>query len=195
MKVMHLFRFLKLLLFSSLEVVLGNKTLKKMVSANVSGDLSSEMEVDAFRRLFPLRYHERFLLDSIRPDARPLGRARDTSLALGQLKLALAKENMHFSTSHFLLKLNAFHNPCHIGAVASADGSALAKIGCTVSAFQRSLSLSFTHTHTHTHKACMHAQHNLSHIHMHCTIEFYVWWINDSKTFMFKPCTDHVGCC
>ncbi|CBI29839.3 unnamed protein product, partial [Vitis vinifera] len=70
-----------------------------MVSANVSGDLSSEMEVDAFRRLFPLRYHERFLLDSIRPDARPLGRARDTSLALG--------------------------------AVASADGSALAKIGCT----------------------------------------------------------------
>uniref|UniRef100_A0A5B6YJQ5 Ribosomal RNA-processing protein 43 n=1 Tax=Davidia involucrata TaxID=16924 RepID=A0A5B6YJQ5_DAVIN len=70
-----------------------------MGSATASGDLSSEMEVDAFRRLFPLRFHERHLLESIRPDARPLGKARDTTLALG--------------------------------AVASADGSALAKIGCT----------------------------------------------------------------
>ncbi|GFY80565.1 3'-5'-exoribonuclease family protein [Actinidia rufa] len=70
-----------------------------MGSTNTSGDLSSEMEVDAFRRLFPLRFHERHLLESIRTDARPLGKARDTSLALG--------------------------------AVASANGSALAKIGCT----------------------------------------------------------------
>ncbi|KAI7996606.1 Exosome complex component RRP43 [Camellia lanceoleosa] len=70
-----------------------------MGSANASGDLSSEMEVDAFRRLFPLRFHEHHLLESIRPDARKLGKARDTTLALG--------------------------------AVASADGSALAKIGCT----------------------------------------------------------------
>ncbi|GFY93671.1 3'-5'-exoribonuclease family protein [Actinidia rufa] len=70
-----------------------------MSSTNTSSDLSSEMEVDAFRRLFPLRFHERHLLESIRPDARPLGKARDTSLALG--------------------------------AVASAHGSALAKIGCT----------------------------------------------------------------
>ncbi|KAK9290667.1 hypothetical protein L1049_008840 [Liquidambar formosana] len=66
---------------------------------NASGDLSSEMEVDAFRRLFPLRFHERHLVESIRPDARPVGRARETTLALG--------------------------------AVASADGSALAKIGST----------------------------------------------------------------
>lgn len=66
---------------------------------DASGDLSSEMEVDAFRRLFPLRYFERHLSESIRPDARPLGRARETTLALG--------------------------------AVASAHGSALAKIGST----------------------------------------------------------------
>ncbi|KAK6127381.1 hypothetical protein DH2020_038863 [Rehmannia glutinosa] len=46
-------------------------------------DLSSEMEVDAFRRLFPLRFHERHLLESIRPDGRPLGKARDTTLMLG----------------------------------------------------------------------------------------------------------------
>ncbi|XP_071686593.1 uncharacterized protein [Rutidosis leptorrhynchoides] len=69
------------------------------VSVNGATDFSSEMEVDAFRRLFPLRFHERHLIESVRPDARPLTKARDTSLALG--------------------------------AVASADGSALAKIGCT----------------------------------------------------------------
>ncbi|CAI9099935.1 OLC1v1036833C1 [Oldenlandia corymbosa var. corymbosa] len=62
-------------------------------------DLSSEMEVDAFRRLFPLRFHERHLLESIRPDGRSLGKARDTTIALG--------------------------------AVTSANGSALTKIGCT----------------------------------------------------------------
>ncbi|KAE8098781.1 hypothetical protein FH972_016818 [Carpinus fangiana] len=66
---------------------------------DASGDLSSEVEVDAFRRLFPLRFCERHLSESIRPDGRPLGRARDTTIALG--------------------------------AVASADGSALAKIGST----------------------------------------------------------------
>ncbi|KAL2466057.1 3'-5'-exoribonuclease family protein [Abeliophyllum distichum] len=70
-----------------------------MATTNGSNDLSSEMEVDAFRRLFPLRFHERHLLESIRPDGRPLGRARDTTISLG--------------------------------AVASANGSALAKIGCT----------------------------------------------------------------
>ncbi|KAK6232186.1 Exoribonuclease [Theobroma cacao] len=66
---------------------------------NASGDLSTEVEVDAFRRLFPLRFYEKHLSESIRPDARPLGRARDTTIALG--------------------------------AVASANGSALAKIGST----------------------------------------------------------------
>ncbi|XP_042031090.1 exosome complex component RRP43-like isoform X2 [Salvia splendens] len=60
-----------------------------MAAASGTNDLSSEMELDAFRRLFPLRFHERHLLESIRPDGRPLG------------------------------------------AVASANGSALAKIGCT----------------------------------------------------------------
>lgn len=66
---------------------------------NTSEDLSSEMEVDAFRRLFPLRFFERHLSESIRPDGRPLAKARDTSIFLG--------------------------------AVASANGSALVKIGST----------------------------------------------------------------
>ncbi|KAF1898269.1 hypothetical protein Lal_00033035 [Lupinus albus] len=66
---------------------------------NAFEDLSSEMEVDAFRRLFPLRFFERHLAESIRPDGRPLSKARDTSVFLG--------------------------------AVASANGSALVKIGST----------------------------------------------------------------
>lgn len=70
-----------------------------MAAGNNSSDLSSEMEVDAFRRLFPLRFHERHLLKSIRPDGRTLGKARDTIISLG--------------------------------AVTSANGSALIKIGCT----------------------------------------------------------------
>jgi exosome complex component RRP43 len=66
---------------------------------NATEDLSSEMEVDAFQRLFPLRYFERHLAESIRPDGRPLREARDTSIFLG--------------------------------SVASANGSALVKIGST----------------------------------------------------------------
>ena len=53
--------------------------------SNASGDLSSEMEVDAFRRIFPLRFYERHLAELIRPDGRALGKARDTTIALGWL--------------------------------------------------------------------------------------------------------------
>lgn len=70
-----------------------------MVSPGASGDLSAEVDFEAYRRLFPLQYFERLLTDSIRPDARQLRQARDTTLALG--------------------------------AVGSANGSALAKIGST----------------------------------------------------------------
>ncbi|KAK3444059.1 hypothetical protein EUGRSUZ_A00267 [Eucalyptus grandis] len=54
-----------------------------MGTPNAVGDWSSEMEVNAFRRLFPLRYYERHLSESIRPDARPLKKARDTIVSLG----------------------------------------------------------------------------------------------------------------
>ncbi|XP_004304353.1 PREDICTED: exosome complex component RRP43 [Fragaria vesca subsp. vesca] len=64
-----------------------------------SGGLLSELDVDAFRRLFPLRFYESHLVKSTRPDGRSLDKARETSSALG--------------------------------AVASADGSALVKIGST----------------------------------------------------------------
>lgn len=66
---------------------------------NVSGDLLSKMDVDAFRRLFPLRFYERHLVESIRPDARPLGRARDTVLDLGWFDNFFSRifDNVEFS--------------------------------------------------------------------------------------------------
>ncbi|KAI5318370.1 hypothetical protein L3X38_038078 [Prunus dulcis] len=70
-----------------------------MVLPDASGDVLSEMDVDAFRRLFPLRFFETHLVKSTRPDGRSLAEARETSSAFG--------------------------------AVASADGSALVKIGST----------------------------------------------------------------
>ncbi|KAL0644301.1 hypothetical protein Bca4012_042591 [Brassica carinata] len=53
-----------------------------------SQDLSTEMDVDAYRRLFPLRFFERHLSESLRPDGRPLGKARDTIVNLGLVSSA-----------------------------------------------------------------------------------------------------------
>lgn len=50
---------------------------------DASGDMLSEMDTDAFRRLFPLRFYESHLTKSIRPDQRALAEARETSSALG----------------------------------------------------------------------------------------------------------------
>lgn len=44
----------------------------------------------------------------------------------------------------------------NVGAVASADGSALAKIGYTVSAFSPFISLSLSQIHTYTHHSHLH---------------------------------------
>lgn len=116
--------------------LVGNSIAKtsdfyRMAAANGSSDLYSEMEVDAFRRLFPLRYHEQHLLKSVRPDARKLGSARATTLALGL-------SNHHFNSLVVIYYLLSGVVQIYIciftaGAVASADGSALAKIGSTVS--------------------------------------------------------------
>ncbi|KAL1544559.1 exosome complex component RRP43-like [Salvia divinorum] len=62
-----------------------------MAAASGTNDLSPEMELDAFRLLFPLRFHEQHLLESIRLDRRPLGRARDTSLSRGFVTLLIAE--------------------------------------------------------------------------------------------------------
>ncbi|WOL18687.1 exosome complex component RRP43 [Canna indica] len=49
---------------------------------------AGDMEVEAYRRLFPLPFYERYLQNYVRPDARPLHRARDTSVALGPIASA-----------------------------------------------------------------------------------------------------------
>ena len=55
-----------------------------MGSSNASGDLSADMEIDAFRRLFPVQFYERHFVKSLRPDGRSLNSARDTTVALGK---------------------------------------------------------------------------------------------------------------
>ncbi|KAI3848817.1 hypothetical protein MKW92_047900 [Papaver armeniacum] len=44
---------------------------------------NGNLEVDAFRTLFPLRYYERHLHESLCPNVRPLGTSRSTSVTLG----------------------------------------------------------------------------------------------------------------
>lgn len=58
---------------------------------------AAEVEADAFKRLYPEQYFDRFLSNGVRPDGRPLGRARAVTVGAG--------------------------------AVSSADGSALVKVG------------------------------------------------------------------
>ncbi|KFK38444.1 hypothetical protein AALP_AA3G114300 [Arabis alpina] len=53
-----------------------------------SQDLWSEVEVDALRRIFPLGFFEHHLSESLRPDGRPLGKARDTIVKLGLVSSA-----------------------------------------------------------------------------------------------------------
>ncbi|KAL4205429.1 hypothetical protein AMTRI_Chr01g137250 [Amborella trichopoda] len=53
-----------------------------------SEELEGEMEVEAYRRLFPLQFYERHLSDSVRPDARPLNKTRPTSIVPAPLPSA-----------------------------------------------------------------------------------------------------------
>lgn len=46
------------------------------------------LEPDAFRKLYPDQYYTRFLAEGLRPNGRPLGRARPTTIALGAISTA-----------------------------------------------------------------------------------------------------------
>lgn len=55
-----------------------------MAKADLAGD-GDDVELEAFRRLYPAEFLQQFLKDGVRPDGRPLGRARPTSLSVGSL--------------------------------------------------------------------------------------------------------------
>ncbi|PUZ44363.1 hypothetical protein GQ55_8G083700 [Panicum hallii var. hallii] len=57
-------------------------------AAAAASRLAGEMEVEAYRRLFPLAFLERHLGESVRPDARRLSEARPTTVALGAVSSA-----------------------------------------------------------------------------------------------------------
>nr|CAB3462327.1 unnamed protein product [Digitaria exilis] len=59
-----------------------------MATAAAASGLAGEMEVEAYRRLFPLAFLERHLGQSIRPDARRLSQVRETTVALGAVSTA-----------------------------------------------------------------------------------------------------------
>lgn len=102
----------------------------EIAATSGASDLSSEIEVDSFRRLFPLQFHERHLVESIRPDGRPLGKARDTTVMLGEHYFLIF--SVLFLSRRIVTRNLAI---MFLGAVASTNGSALVKIGSTVSPF------------------------------------------------------------
>ncbi|GJN28017.1 hypothetical protein PR202_gb16097 [Eleusine coracana subsp. coracana] len=57
-------------------------------AAAASGGIAGEMEVEAYRRLFPLAFLERHLAESVRPDARRLSEARPTTVGIGVVSSA-----------------------------------------------------------------------------------------------------------
>ena len=46
---------------------------------------AASLDADAFRRLYPEQYFQRFLDDDIRPDGRTLGRSRATNIGIGTI--------------------------------------------------------------------------------------------------------------
>ncbi|XP_006660434.1 exosome complex component RRP43 [Oryza brachyantha] len=58
------------------------------MEATETGGLAGEMEVEAYRRLFPLAFLERHLRESVRPDARRTDEARPITVALGAVSSA-----------------------------------------------------------------------------------------------------------
>eukprot|EP00887_Chlorella_sp_A99_P002376 scaffold10.g2376.t1 len=58
------------------------------------------LQADAFRRLYPQQYFDRFIQQSVRPDGRPLGAARPTSIRLGVVSTADASALVKASGVH-----------------------------------------------------------------------------------------------
>lgn len=48
----------------------------------MSSVVADQVDAEAFKRLYPALYYKKFIEQSVRPDGRPLGRARDTSISV-----------------------------------------------------------------------------------------------------------------
>lgn len=59
-----------------------------MAATAHSAPPTDTLEADAFRRLYPAEYYAKFIAQSVRPDGRPLGVARSTSVGLGAVSTA-----------------------------------------------------------------------------------------------------------
>lgn len=47
---------------------------------------SNELQAEAFKRLYPNEYYAKFISQSLRPDGRPLGGARATTIGISPLE-------------------------------------------------------------------------------------------------------------
>nr|DAD42430.1 TPA_asm: hypothetical protein HUJ06_000660 [Nelumbo nucifera] len=61
----------------------------RMNSSSASGIWQGRWRLRLLGTSSRFRFYEYHLLESVHPDARPLGRARDTTVALGLLKIIL----------------------------------------------------------------------------------------------------------
>ena len=60
----------------------------QLLCAAMGAPTQDTLEPDAFRKLYPDQYYTRFLAEGLRPNGRPLGRARPTTIALGAISTA-----------------------------------------------------------------------------------------------------------
>ncbi|RLM69580.1 exosome complex component RRP43 [Panicum miliaceum] len=90
-------------------------------AAAAASRLAGEMEVEAYRCLFPLAFLERHLGESVRPDARRLSEARPTTVALGAVSSAHGSALVRLGDTAMLasVKLEVMSPP----AESSDDGS------------------------------------------------------------------------
>jgi hypothetical protein len=55
---------------------------------------STNLQSEAFRRLYPEEFYAKFIAEGVRPDGRPLGRPRPVSIGLGSIGTADASAHV-----------------------------------------------------------------------------------------------------
>eukprot|EP00958_Prasinococcus_capsulatus_P011296 scaffold1122_cov377-Prasinococcus_capsulatus_cf.AAC.5 len=83
-------------------------------AADVAGARGGEgLDASAFRAIYPRQFYERFLAEGLRPDGRPLGRARPTSVALGAVSTANGSAHVKVKTNAEPSAVPLAHRHCH----------------------------------------------------------------------------------